>query len=177
MPLAHRLEPLADRRVGLAEDLEVDRRAKPEIGARSRRRAAEAAVADGRDSRAQAVERAEPGDRLHVLEGDPRLAPNVQPDPVGEPETVAEPRVDLVLEVRVGVDEARQDHRFLVVDGVAELFPLPDGGDRPVAVVDLDGTVANRRALDGNHPVGGEDRHSSRLRRSPRPSPGPSGAP
>ena len=83
----------------------------------------------------------------------------MQADPLCEAEAVAEARVHVVLEVRVGVDEARQDHRFLVVDGVAELLSLPDGGDRAASVVDLDGAVADRRALDGNHPVGGEDRH------------------
>ena len=57
----------------VSEHLEVDDPAQPEVGARGRRRAAEAAVADGRDPGAQALEGAEPGDRLHVLEVDPRL--------------------------------------------------------------------------------------------------------
>ena len=83
----------------------------------------------------------------------------MQADPLGEAETVAEARVHVVLEVRVGVHEARQDHRFFVVDGVAELLALPDGGDRAAVVVDLDGAVADRCALDWDHPVGRDDRH------------------
>ena len=157
--LAHRLEPLRDRRVGLAEDLEVDRPAQPEIGAGRRCGAAEAAVADRRDPRAQAVERPQARDRLHVLELDPRLPLDVQSDPIGEAEPVAEPYVDVVLEVRVRVDETGEDHRLLVVDGVSELLARPDGRDRAGQVVDPDGTVADRRSLDGHHPVGGDDRH------------------
>ena len=98
-----------------AEDLEVDRSLEPEIRAGRRGGAAEAAVADRRDSGPQAVERPQSRDRLHVLEVDPQLALDVQPDPVREREPVAEPGVDVVLEVRVGVDEAGEDHRLGVV--------------------------------------------------------------
>ena len=55
----------------VSEHLEEDRAAQPELCAGGGRSADEAAVAHGRDSGAEAVEGAEPGDRLHVLEVDP----------------------------------------------------------------------------------------------------------
>ncbi len=105
-PVVHRLEALEGGARVVAEHLEEDRPAQPEVCTRGRRRADEAAVAHRGDSGAEAVEGAEPGDRLHVLEVDPRLALDVDADPVGEGEAVAEAGVHLVLEVRVRVDEA-----------------------------------------------------------------------
>ena len=120
-PLAHRLEPLGDGVAALAEHLEVDRAAQAEVGTGRRRRAAEAAVADGRDARAQALERPQPGDVLHVLDLDARLALDVHADPVAEGQPVAEAGVDRVLEMGVRVDEAGDDGRVGVARALAEL--------------------------------------------------------
>ena len=151
--LREALEP--GRRVG-AEDLEVDRGAQTEIRAGDRRRAAVAAVADGRDAGREALRGAEPRDVDVLVPADPRLALDVQRDPLGEvAEAVAETAVDRVLEVRVGVDEARDDHRVLVVRAGTELVGGADRGD--AAVLDRDCAVLDRRALDRKHPVGGKD--------------------
>ena len=125
-----------------------------------RGRAAEAAVADRRDAGAQAVERPEARDRLHVLAARSALALDVQADPVGEPEPVSEAGVDVVLEVRVGVDEAREDHRLVVVHVARRARPrVPTAAMQ--SVVDRDRAVSNRRSLDRDHPVGGDDAHDS----------------
>ena len=92
----------------------------------------------------------------NVLEVDPALPLHVEPDPLGEAKSVAEPRVDLVLQVRVGVHEAREDHRLGVVLAVAELRPLADAGDGAV-VCNRDGAVADRAALHRDDPVGRDD--------------------
>ena len=69
-----------------------------------------------------------------------------------EGEPVAEAGVDGVLEVRVRVDEAGDDHRARVMRPGAELVDGADRGDAPV--LDRDGAPLDRRALDGKHPVG-----------------------
>ena len=76
-----------------------------------------------------------------------------------EAQSVAESGVHVVFEVRVRVDEAREDDGLLVVDRVSELLTWTDPGDRAGLVVDLDRAVADRGALDRHHPVGGEHRH------------------
>ena len=156
-PLAQRLEPFVDRVARRSEDLQVDERPEAEVGTRGRGGADEAAVPDRRDSGLQAPQRSQSRDRLGVGEVDPRLALDVQPDPVRECEPVAEPAVRLVLEVRVRVDEPGEDHRLGVVLALAELVPRSDRGDH--AVVDRDRAVPDRRPLDGDHPVRGQDVH------------------
>ncbi len=123
------------------------------------RSAAEAAVSDRRDAGPQAVERPQARDRLHVLQLDPQLALDVQADPVGETEPVSESGVDVVLEVCVGVDEAGEDHRLVVVLVAPELSTRSDVCDQ--SVVDRYGAVSNWRPLDRDHPVGGDDPHES----------------
>ena len=138
------------------EHLDVDDRAQPEVGAGDRRGAGVARVADGGDSRREALCRAEAGDRVHVVQPDPRLALDVELEPGRELEPVAEARVDRVLEVRVRVHEARHDHRAGMVLALAELVDRADRGD--AAVLDRHGASLDRRALDGQHPVCGDDR-------------------
>ena len=146
----HRLETLADRLAGGAEDLEVDRSPEAEVGACGRGSAAEAAVADRRDTGAQALERTEAGDRLHVLEVDPRLALDMKADPVGEPEPVAEPCVYVVLEVRVRVHEAGEDHGVVVVHVAS-----PSSSRRPTAaIVPVSSSIATAPSLIGGPSTG-----------------------
>ena len=104
-------------------------------------------------------------DRLHLVAADPRLALDVQREPRREVEPVAEARVDRVLEVRVRVDEARDDRRVLEALARSELGRRADRRDPPV--LDAHRAVADRRALDGEHPVGGEDQLSTRSWPSP----------
>ena len=146
-------------RVG-AERLEVDDRAQPEVGAGDRGRAAEGAVADRGHARAQRLGRAEPRDRDVLVEADPALALHVARDPGREVgEAVAEAAVDRVLDVRVRVDEPRQDRAALVARAGAELGRRADRRD--AAVLDRHRAVLDRRALDRQDPVGGEDvRHA-----------------
>ena len=89
----------------------------------------------------------------------------MQRDPPGEPEPVAEARVDRVLEVRVRVHEAGHDRRVLEALALAEIRGAPDRDD-PLAL-DRDRAVLDRRALDGQHPVGREDAHHGSLTTSP----------
>ena len=86
-----------------------------------RARAGEREVADRRDPGAEALGRAEPRDRLHVGALEPALALDVRRDPGAEREPVAEAGVDGVLEVRVRVDEARDDRRVREALALAEL--------------------------------------------------------
>ena len=112
-------------RVG-AEDLERHERAQPELVARGRGRAREACVRERPDPRAEALGRTEAGDRDRVAVEQPRLPLDVEGDPRRERERVAEARVDRVLEVRVRVDERRDD------DGLVEAPPLAlELGGRP----------------------------------------------
>ena len=83
----------------------------------------------------------------------------MQADPVGETEPVSEPGVDGVLEVGVGVDEAGENHGFVVVLVAPELSARSNACDQ--AIVDRYGAVSNRRPLDRDHPVGGDDPHES----------------
>ena len=153
----------AARRRLAAEDLEVDDRAQAELRAGMRTRAAEGEVADGRDARAQALRGAEPRDRLHVGPLEPALPLDVQRDPRAEGEPVAEAGVDGVLEVRVRVDEARDDRRLR-----DDARPRRARRSCPTAairaVLDRERAVLDRLALHGEHPVGGEDPHSTAQR-------------
>ena len=79
-PPVELLEALERRGVG-AEHLEVDDGANPGDGRRLGRRAREAAVADRRDPRAEALERPVRRDRTHVVEVESPLALDVEPDP------------------------------------------------------------------------------------------------
>ena len=85
-----------------------------------------------------------------------RLPLDVLRNPFGEvAEAVTEPSVDGVLEMRVRVDEPRHDHGVVVVGAHAQLSARADSGDQPV--LDRHGARFDRRAVDGQHPVGGED--------------------
>ena len=127
-------EVLERRRRICAEDLEVDGGAQAELRAGHRGRAAVAAVADGRHAGREALRGSEPRDVDVLVPADPRLALDVQGDPLGEvAEPVAEACVHRVLEVRVRVDEARDDHRLFVARAGAELVGSADRGDAPVA--------------------------------------------
>ena len=99
-----------------------------------------------------------------------RLALDVHPDPGDERQAVAEPGVHRVLDVRVRVDEAGRDHAALEVLAAPEIGSGTDRGDRPV-VRDRDGSIGDRRALDGNDPVRRDALSRRRaLRRSPSAS-------
>ncbi len=72
--------------------------------------------------RREAFGRAEPGDVDVLVPADACLALDVKSDPLGEvTETVAEPAVDRVFEVRVRIDEAGHDHGLVVVQSLAEI--------------------------------------------------------
>ena len=130
------------------EDLEVDDRPQPGVRRGARGRAGEAVVGDGRDARAQRLERAEPGDREHVLRVELRLARDVRPDPRAERQPVAEAGVVRVLEVRVRVHEAGHDRRLGEVTlGAAGA----DLDDPPVLVAD--DAAFDRRPVDREDPV------------------------
>ena len=92
------MEPPEGRRVA-AEDLEEDDRAKAGRCRSRRGSAGEAAIADRRDARAEALVGADGGDRHHVVLVESLLAPDVHPDPGDERKAVPEPRVDRVLDV------------------------------------------------------------------------------
>src|SRR5215210_461340 len=157
--VAVRLEALGDLTCAGAEDLDVDDRAQPELVTGRGRGAAEARVADARDPRGEAFGRAEAGDRRHLLEADPALALDVDGEPFVEREAVAEPCVDRVLEVGVGVDEAGEDDGAVEALSLAELVAC--AYRRDAIPLDRDRAVRDRLALDREHPVGGVDgRHS-----------------
>src|SRR5204863_7828727 len=99
----------------------VDGRTETERGGRQVGRAGVARVADGRDTGAEALDRAEARDREVILEAEERLALHVRRDPLVEREPVAEAAVDGVLEVRVRVDETRDDCRAFEARPPAEL--------------------------------------------------------
>ena len=140
----------------LTEDLERDQPAQSEVAAGGSGGAGEARVGGGRDPRPQALRRAEPGDREGVVPVEQPLPRDVDHQPRPEVEAVAEARVDGVLEVRVRVDEARDDRGLVeAAVGGAELVHGPDGGDAPV--FDRDGAALDRRRVDRQHPVGGVD--------------------
>ena len=147
-----------ERRGILAEDLEEDGRTQARRGGGLRGGADEAAVADRRDAGAEALPGAELCDRAHVVERERVLAPDVQPDPRDERQPVAEARIDGVLDVRVAVDEAGDDHAAVEALPLAELGGRADGGD-PAVVGDRDGSSGDRLPLDRDDPVGGEDSH------------------
>src|SRR5581483_420754 len=121
------LLPLPPRRLRIArEHLEVDDRAEPEVGRRSRSVAGDAVVGGGGDPRGERLDDAEPRHGEHLLRLEAALALDVRADPGSERRAVSEARVDRVLEMRVRVDEARQDRgRTEVALGA----PLPDLDD------------------------------------------------
>ena len=138
------------------EDLDVDRCPQAQLGARNRRGAAEAAIPDGGHTGRETLRRAELRDVDELVPADPCLALDVQGDPLREvAEPVTEAAVDGVLEVRVRVDEARDDHRVVVARALPELFGGADRGDP--AILDRDRAVLDRRALDRQDPVSGDD--------------------
>ena len=80
----------------------------------------------------------------------------MQRDPLRKvAEPVTEAAVDGVLEMRVRVDEARNDHRVVEARAGPELFGGSDCGDP--ASLDGDRAVLDRRALDRQDPVSGDD--------------------
>ena len=114
----------------VAEPLDVDDRAQAGLGRGVGDRPRVAAVGDRRHARAEAGGRARAGLLERVVGPGGGLAPDVVLDPRPERHPVAEPAHRRVLEVRVGVHEARQDHRALEpLAGVAGRGP--DLGDRP----------------------------------------------
>ena len=156
-PVALLLELLRRERRVLREDLEVDDRAQPELGGRGRGGAGEAVVGGGGDARLQRVGDAEPREREHVLVVEEVLARGVGRDPRSERLAVAEARVERVLEVRVRVDEARDDHRVVEVRRRASRRDLDD-----LAALEADAAAGDRRPVDGQHPVGGDARSFDR---------------
>ena len=88
-----------------------------------------------------------------LVPADSRLALDVQGDPLGEvAEPIAEASVHGVLEMRVRVHETGNDHRIVVARAFSELLHRPDRRDSPV--LDQDCAGLDRRALDGQDPVG-----------------------
>ena len=98
------MEPV-ERAFVRAEDLQEHDRCEPCLGGCLGRRAGEAAVADRRDARPEALPGPDRGDRAHLVEVEPLLAADVQPDPGYERQPIAEPGVQRVLEMRMAVDE------------------------------------------------------------------------
>src|SRR3954447_6889247 len=145
------------------EDLEIDGCAQTEISARDRGGSAVAAVADRAHARSEALRGAEARDVDVLPPADPRLALDVQGDPLGEVgETVPEAAVDGVLEVRVRVDEPRHDHSLRVVRARIQVITRADRDD--AAALDGNRSVAERRTFDRKHPVGGENPAHGSLR-------------
>ena len=104
------------RRGLAAEDLEVDDRPQAELCGGGGRGAREAVVGGGRDARGERVGGAAARDREHVVAGRAGSCARMcvaSQGPNGV--AVAEAGVDRVLEVRVRVDEARDDHGVGVV--------------------------------------------------------------
>ena len=152
-----KLFELRQRLVGIGpEHLEIGDAAEPQLVHRHGRRAAEAAVSDRRDPGAQALGGAEPCDRHVLVPTDPALSVSVQPDPLGEVgQRIPEAGIHRVLEVRVRIDERRDDHRVVVKRPPAELVGVADVGD--ASVLDHYGPVLDRRALDRHDPISGEN--------------------
>ena len=94
------------------------------------------------------------GDREHVVGREAALALDVGPEPLSERRAVAESRVHGVFEVRMRVDEARQDHGVVVVALGASGGHLDDPPALPAHQPAFD-----RRPVDGQHPVGGDFGH------------------
>ena len=140
-----------------AEHLDRDDSTETELRSSHRRRAAEARVRDRRDSGPQALGCPETGDREKLLGADTRLALDVSPEPRPERLPVAEACVDGVLEMRVRVDEARNDDALRETLALAKLAGRADGGD-PIAL-EGNGTALDRGAGDREHPVRREDSH------------------
>ncbi len=97
-------------------------------------------------------------DCRHVVEVQRILPLNVHPDPGDERKSVAEPRIDGVLEMGVSVHEPGNDHAPLVVITLPEVVDPTDRLDRAV-VGDRNRTPLDRQALDGNDPVRRDDSH------------------
>src|SRR5829696_688476 len=138
-----------------AEYLDRDDSTEAELGGGDRRRAAEARVRDRRDSGPETLGRTETGDREELLGADPRLALDVCVEPGTERLPVPEARVDGVLQVGMGVDEARDDDTVREPLALAELAGGADGND--TTPLEGDGTALDRGAGDREHPVRGED--------------------
>ena len=134
-----------------AEDLQVDDRAQPELGAGMCACARERRVADRGDPGSEALGGPEAGDRLHLVAVDPGLALDVGGEPGRERAAVAETGVDGVLEMGVRIDEARHDRGTGKPLALAERRRRPDRGDP--AVLDGDRAPFDRGSFDGEHPV------------------------
>ena len=135
-----------------AEHLEVDDRPQAELRTRDRGRAAVTAVAHRRHARGEAFGRSELGDVDVCLPADARLPLNVQRDPLRKvAQPVAEAAVDRIFEMRMRVDEPRNDGRIVEADPFAQLFGRADGSD--AIVLDRNGATLDRRALDRQDPV------------------------
>jgi hypothetical protein len=131
------------------EHLEVDDRPQPQLRCGGRRRPGEAVVGGRRNPGAQRFEDAEAGDRGHFARLETVLPVDVRGDPRPERLPVAEAGVHRVLEVRVRIDEARDDRRIRVVPFCAASGDLDDR-----AVLVTDEAAFDRRPVDGQHPVG-----------------------
>src|SRR5712691_11007719 len=83
----------------VAEGLQIDDRAQPQRGACLRRGAGEARVTGCRDPGREALRGAEPGDGEVIDSLQPPLSLDVRGDPGNERESVADARIDRVLEV------------------------------------------------------------------------------
>ncbi len=150
-PLAQQPERLLGRGGVAPEDLEVDGRPQPELARRCRGRARVAVVGRRRDPGGERVGDAAAGDRHHLVERERPLARDVRSEPGPELLPVAEARVDRVLEVRMGVDDARDDH------GAVEVAVRPATGDLDdLPVLPGNEAVGERRAVDREHPAGGD---------------------
>ncbi len=130
----------------LAEHLDRNQATKAELRRSHRRHAAKACVRDRRDSGPKALGRSQTCDREELVRSDTRLALDVGPEPGSERLPVPEAGVDRVLEVRVGVDEPRDDDAVRKALPLAELGGGADGDDAPA--FEGDGTPLDRGACD-----------------------------
>ena len=154
-PALLRVLPLGVGRLA-REDLEEDDRPQAELRGRCRGRAGIAVVRGGRDAGGERVEHPLQREREHRRQVEQVLARNVRRDPGPEGLPVAEARVARVLEVRVRVDEAREDC------GVLEVPFGATGADvHDLAAFEPDPAVRDRRPVDGQHPVRRHFPHSA----------------
>ena len=155
-PIADPGEMLERARNVRSEDLQVHGRAQAQLRAGNGCSAAVTAVPDRRHARAEAQSRTEARDVDVLLPADLGLPLHVERDPLRKvAQPIAEAGVHRVFEMRVRVDEARQDDRVLVADTGSELVRRPDRGNP--AVLDRDRAALDRRPLDRQHPVRGQN--------------------
>ena len=145
--------PFGHSRV-VGEDLQVDDGAQAELVRGGGGDARVAVVRGGRDPGGERVGSAAARDPEHRLVVERALAQDVRGQPAAERLAVAEAGIDGVLEVRVRVDEARQDHR-----PVAMVVRASRCDFRDPPVLPTDESVPQRRAVDREYPVGGDGAH------------------